>query len=401
MISVRIGEDLVEDARHLRNRYAIVGVGQSRLGRVPETGSSDLLLQAIKNALDDAGLSASDIDGLICRGPHDIYTHHQVIGSKLGINARFSTTLDNGGAGQALGVILSVLLIDAGLASTVVVGCCVDAWSRTHRSEAARVRNETRPGMEVREFGPEYGYTGAVAAYALAARRYMDLYGATRDPLAEIAVAFRERALGNPAATMKTPLTRDEYFKSPMIVEPLGLLDCSLRSDGAGAVIVTSRERARDLRQRPAFIKGFGTFNQLRGWFADDNMVSTAAGPSGADAYRMAGIGPADINTAQLYDCFTSVVLIQLENYGFCKAGEGSDFVMSGALRSNGALPCNTSGGMLSEAHVEGMLQICEGARQVRGSCPAERQVSGVEHVLISGLGGNQVCHATLILGRG
>jgi acetyl-CoA acetyltransferase len=114
----------------------------------------------------------------------------------------------------------------------------------------------------------------------------------------------------------------------------------------------------------------------------------------------MAGIGPSDIDTAQLYDCFTSVVLVQLENYGFCKAGEGGDFVMSGALRSNGALPCNTSGGMLSEAHVEGMLQICEGVRQVRGSCPAGRQVSGAEHVLVSGLGGNQVCHATLILGR-
>src|SRR5262249_36331098 len=267
---------MTEQATRLRDRCAIVGIGNSRLGRVPEVSSSDLLLQAIKNALDDAGLSVKDVDGLICRGPHDIYTHHQVIGSRLGIDARFSTTLDNGGAGQALGVILAVLAIDAGLASTVVVGCCVDAWSRTHRSEEARIRNETRPDQEVREFGPEYGYFGAPAAYALGAQRHMELYGTTRDHFAEIAIHFREHALQNPDAAMKAPLTREDYFNARLIVAPFGLFDCSLRSDGAGAVIVTSRERARDLKQRPVLIKGFGTFNQLRGWFADDNMVSSA-----------------------------------------------------------------------------------------------------------------------------
>jgi acetyl-CoA acetyltransferase len=391
---------MLEQARRLRDRCAIVGVGHSRLGRVPELSSSDLLLQAIKNALDDAGIDIKEVDGLICRGPHDIYTHHQVIGSKLGLNARFSTTLDNGGAGQALGVILAVLVIDAGLANTVIVGCCVDAWSRTHRSEEARMRNETRPDQQVREFGPEYGYSGAVAAYALGAQRHMELYGTKREHLAEIAIRFREHAMRNPDAAMKNPLTHEQYFASRLIVAPLGLFDCSLRSDGAGAVVVTSRERARDLKQRPVLIKGFGTYNQLRGWFADDNMVSTAAGPSGAAAYAMAGVGPSDIDTAQLYDCFTSVVLVQLEDYGFCKKGQGGEFVMSGALATNGQLPCNTSGGMLSEAHIEGMLQICEGARQMRGTLPPERQVGGAELALVSGLGGNQVCHATLILGR-
>jgi acetyl-CoA acetyltransferase len=252
----------------------------------------------------------------------------------------------------------------------------------------------------MREFGPEYGYFGAVAAYALGAQRHMELYGTKREHLAEIAIRFREHAIRNPDATMKNPLTHEQYFASRLIVAPLGLFDCSLRSDGAGAVIVTSRERARDLKQRPVLIKGFGTYNQLRGWFADDNMVSTAAGPSGAAAYAMAGVGPSDVDTAQLYDCFTSVVLMQLEDYGFCKKGQGGEFVMSGALAMGGHLPCNTSGGMLSEAHIEGMLQICEGARQMRGTLPPLRQVGGAELALISGLGGNQVCHATLILGR-
>lgn len=385
---------------HLRDLYAIVGVGHSRLGRLPETSVADLQIAAIRSALDDAGLSVRDVDGIVCAGPHQIYGFHQVVGARLGINARFSTALDNGGAGQALGVILAVLCVNAGLAETVVVGCAVDAWSRTHQSEVARIANQTRPEQDTREFGPEYGFSGAVATYALGARRHMDLYGTRREHFAEIAVAFRRHARNNPDAMMKEPLTREDYFNAPLIVEPFCLFDCSLRSDGAGAVIVTSKARASDLRQPPILIKGFGTHNHLRGWFADDNMLRTGASESGAAAYRMAGVGPADIDTAQLYDCFTSMVLVQLEDYGFCKKGEGGDYVMSGALDINGALPCNTSGGMLSEAHVEGMLQICEAVRQLRGSLPEVRQVQGAATALVSGHGGNQVCHSSLILGR-
>ena len=397
---ILIRSALTSAAIHLRDRCAIVGVGHSRLGRISETSVTDLQIAAIKNALDDAGLSVRDIDGIICAGPHQIYSFHQVVGARLGIDARFSSGLDNGGASQALGVILAVLCVDAGLAETVVVGCAVDAWSRTHRSEAARIANQTRPEQDTREFGPEYGFSGAVATYALGARRHMDLYGTRREHFAEIAVTFRQHARSNPDAMMKAPLTREDYFKAPLIVEPFCLLDCSLRSDGAGAVIVTSSARARDLRQPPVLIKGFGTYNHLRGWIADDNMVRTAASESGADAYRMAGVGPADIDTAQLYDCFTSMVLVQLEDYGFCKKGEGGNYVMSGALGLTGALPCNTSGGMLSEAHVEGMLQICEAVRQLRASLPAARQVQGADIALVSGHGGNQVCHSSLILGR-
>jgi acetyl-CoA acetyltransferase len=165
-------------------------------------------------------------------------------------------------------------------------------------------------------------------------------------------------------------------------------------------VIVTSKARARDLKQPPVLIKGFGSFNNLRGWFEDDNMVTTAAKQSGELAYKMAGLGPADVDCAQIYDCFTYMVLTQLEDYGFCKKGDGGPFVASGALRMGGRLPTNTSGGQLSEAHVEGVLQIVEGARQMRHTYPAERQVKDAEIVLVSGHGGNQVCHSTLILGR-
>jgi acetyl-CoA acetyltransferase len=391
----------IEPSRELRDTCAIVGIGNSRLGKVPGVSSVDLLVEAMSHALDDAGLKPSDIDGIVCRGPDDSYSHHQVIGSRLGINARFSTTLDNGGASQILSVALAVMAIKAGLATTVICGYGRDAWSRTHVTEEARVRNETRPASQrPREFGPEYGYFGAVAAHAFGAQRHMHLYGTTRDQFAAIAIAFREHALRNPQAQMKKPLTMEDYREARLIVSPFGLFDCSLRSDAAGAVIVTSKERARDLKQPPVMIKGFGSFNNSRGWFADDNMVVTAAKKSGETAYAMAGVGPDDVDTAQIYDCFTYMVLTQLEDYGFCKKGEGGAFVQSGALRMGGRLPTNTSGGQLSESHAEGMLQLVEGARQMRGTYPAERQVKDAEIALISGHGGNQVCHSTLILGR-
>jgi acetyl-CoA acetyltransferase len=392
---------MIESSRELRDVCAIVGAGNSRLGKVPGVSSLDLLVEAMRNAIADAGLKVSDIDGIICRGPDESYAHHQRIGERLGINARFSTSLDNGGASQILSVAIATMAIKAGLAKTVICGYGRDSWSRTHSSDEARVRNETRPeSQRAQEFGPEYGYFGAVAAHAFGATRHMHLYGTSRDQFGEIAVAFREHALRNSDAQMKKPLSIAQYHEAQQIVSPFGLFDCSLRSDGAGAVIVTSRERARDLRQPPVSIKGFGSFNNLRGWFADDNMVTTAAKQSGEAAYAMAGLGPADVDTAQLYDCFTYMVLTQLEDYGFCKKGEGGAFVASGALRMGGRLPTNTSGGQLSEAHVEGMLQVVEGARQMRHTYPKERQVKDAEIALVSGHGGNQVCHSTLILGR-
>jgi acetyl-CoA acetyltransferase len=390
----------IEPNKAYRDKYAIVGVGNSPLGKVPHMSAIGLVEQACVNALEDAGLKARDIDGLLVRGPDDIYTFHQLIGERLGINANFSTTTTNGGASQILSVILAVMAIEAGLCTTVLCGYGRDSWSRTHRSEEARMRSATRSEeMESSEFGPEYGLFGAPAMHGFGARRHMHLYGTTRDQFGAIAVAFREHALRNPEAMMRKPLTLKDYRAARMIVEPFGLLDCSLRSDGAGAMIVTTRERAQDLRRRPVLIKGFGTHNNLTGWFADDNMVNTAGGPSSARAYAMAGIGPDDIDCAQIYDCFTYMVMTQIEDYGFCKKGEGGPFVASGALKLGGRLPTNTSGGQLSEAHCEGVLQIVEGVRQLQGIYGPDRQVKDAETCIVSGHGGNTVCHSTLILG--
>ena len=391
---------MIDPARHLRDKYAIVGAGHSRLGKIPGISAQGLLEEATLNALNDAGLTTRDIDGLICRGPDEIYSFHQVMGERLGINSTFSTTLNNGGASQALGVALAVMAIDTGLASCVLVGYGRDNWSRVHANKENHMRSLGRPHqMYGAEFGPEFGYYGAIAAHGFGAQRHMHDYGTTREQFGAISVAFRNHALNNPDAVMKKRLTMADYLEARMIVEPFNLFDCSLQTDAAGAVVVTSLDRAKDLKQNPVIIKGFGTGNNLSGWFDGNNMTHTGAIEAGKTAYKMAGLGPKDIDFTQLYDCFTYMVLVQLEDYGFCKKGEGGEFVSSGALALEGTLPTNTSGGQLSEAHVEGMLQIVEGVRQLQGVYGPERQVPNAEIGLVSGHGGNTVCESTLILG--
>jgi len=379
---------------------AIVGVGQSDLGEIPGSTSIALMTDAAVAAVTDAGLAAPDIDGVIVRGPDDEYCFQQLLGERLGVNAAFSTSLDNGGASQALGVILASLAIEAGLATTVLCGYGRNAWSRTRRAGSRRARMNQATTRRVREFRDPFGYFGEPATHALGAQRHMAMYGTTKEQLGHIALAFREHAGRNPAAQMRAPLTMQDYLNGRPVADPFGVYDCSLRTDGAGAIVVTDIARARDLRHTPVVVRGFGSSNNLRGWTADDHMVHTAARASGERAYRIADVAPADIDTAQLYDCFTYMVLAQVEDYGFCDKGDGGGFVASGALALDGALPTNTAGGQLSEGHVEGMLQIVEAVRQLRHEHPAERQVPDARLALVSGHGGNTVCHSTLILER-
>ena len=389
---------------NLKDRYAIIGIGQSRLGEVAGSTALGLMMEASVEAMNDAGIAKDDIDGIICRGPDDMYGFHQQIGQLLGINVGFSTTLDNGGASQILSVILAVSAIEAGLCNTVLCGYSRNAWSRTHRSEDARM-SQRASGSAQSPFARDiyssetFGLFGAPAMHAFGARRHMDLYGTTKDQLGAIAVAFREHARRNPLAQMYSKaLTLDDYRAGRSIVEPFNLYDCSLRTDGAGAVIVTSVDRAKDFRKPPVNISGFGTYNNVSGWFHDENMVNTAAIQSSKKAYSMAGLGPRDVDVFEVYDCFTYMVLVQLEDYGFCEKGDGGPFAASGALRLGGILPTNTAGGQLSEGHVEGMLQIVEAARQVRHDHGMDRQVKDAKVALVSGHGGNTVCHSSLIL---
>jgi acetyl-CoA acetyltransferase len=390
----------------LRDKYAIVGTGKSRLGQVG-MNSLALLEEAIKNALVEAGLTNKDIDGVVVRGPDDVYSHHQLVAARLGVDANFSTSLDNGGASQILSIILAVMAIEAGIATTVVCGYGRDSWSRTHAKGGVGLpQNDLIPAAQrPKEHGPEFGHFGAVSQHAFGARRHMFEYGTTRDDFAQIAMAFREHALRNPEAVMKKPMTLEDYYKARLIVDPFGMFDCSLNSDGAGAVIVTSTERARSLKQKPVLIKGFATHNNTKGWIEEDHMLSTGAVESGERAFKMAGLGPKDVDTAQIYDCFTYMVLTQLEDYGFCKKGEGGPFVESGAIAPGGSIPVNTSGGLLSCYHLGDLTGMAEAIRQIRGEA-GERQIADCDVVMTTGHGGELISpgmcsiHTCTLLGR-
>ena len=375
----------------LKDKYAIVGTGHSRIGKVPELSDYGLQLTAIKNALDDAGLKKQDIDGVITHSHllGAVRVHHQRVSERLGIDTGFGLSVSSGGATSCLMAQIAIAAIEAGFCKTVL---CVHGD-----------KGRTREPRDLRELSPdylrEYGMFGATAQHALGMTRHMHEYGTTHDQLGAIAVAFRKHASLNPAAQMREPITLADYHRSRWVVWPFHVLDCCQVSDGAAAFIVTSAERARDLRQPPVYVMGMGRANNSRGWTYGDHMIELAAKESGAKAFRMAGLTPADIDTAQLYDCYTYIVLATLEDYGFCKKGEGGAFVEGGRLELGGALPTNTSGGMLSEGYVEGMLQIVEAVRQLRGQAEA-RQVPDAETAIVSGNGGNTVCHSTLILRR-
>lgn len=375
----------------LKDKYAIVGVGQSRIGKVPELSDYGLQLTAVKHALDDAGLKKQDIDGLITHSHllGAVRVHHQRVAERLGINTDFGISVSSGGATSGLMVQIAIAAIESGFCTTVL--CLHGDKGLTRRSNGG---HEPEP-----EYSPEYGMFGATARHALGATRHMHDYGTTHDQLGAIAVAFRKHASLNPGAQMRTPITLEDYHRSRWIVWPFHLLDCCLVSDGAAALIVTSAERAGNLRQPPVYVMGMGRANNSRGWIHGNHMIELAAKESGAKAFQMAGVTPADIDTAQIYDCYTYIVLATLEDYGFCKKGEGGPYVEGGRLELGGALPTNTSGGMLSEGYVEGMLQIVEAVRQLRGQA-GPRQVPEAEIAIVSGNGGNTVCHSTLILRR-
>lgn len=374
----------------LKDRYAIVGFGQSAVGRMPTLGDYEIQLSAVKSALDDAGLKKQNIDGLVTHSHllGAVRVHHQHVAERLGINTDFGISLSSGGATSNLMVQVAITAIEAGFCSTVL---CLHGDKRWTRRSGV-------PELEP-DYGTFSGMFSATAQHALGATRHMHQFGTTHDQFGAIALAFRKNAMLNPAAQMRDPLTLEEYHRSRWIVWPFHVLDCCLVSDGAAALIVTSAERAKTLRQPPIYVMGMGSANNSRGWLYGDHMIELAAKESGAKAFRMAEITPADIDTAQIYDPYTYIVLATLEDYGFCKKGEGGPFVEGGRLELGGSLPTNTSGGMLSEGYLEGMLQIVEAARQLRGQ-GGLRQVPNAEIAIVSGNGGNTVCHSTLILRR-
>lgn len=359
-----------------------------------------MFCEAALAAIADAGIVRDEIDGCVTHGTEDDRLHHQRMAGLLGLSGDFSTTLDNGGASQVTGVIVACMALDAGLCNTVLCGYAADYSARIRRAGTQQSVSIVPEHLLADEFRYEFGYFGEMATYAFGARRHMHLYGTTREQMAEVAITQRNYARHNPRAQFRKPITREEYFAATPIVDPFGRLDCCPVSDGGGALVVTRADRVPANARNVAWILGYGTANNVDGLFAGDNMVVTAGARASKRAYAMAGITAADVDVAQFYDTTTAQVIIQLEDYGFCAKGEGGPFVASGAIGPRGAIPTNTAGGLLSEGHVAGMLHIVEGVRQLRGSLPAERQIPDAEIAVISGNGGNTVCHGSLVLGR-
>jgi acetyl-CoA acetyltransferase len=377
----------------LRDQCAIVGVGASPQGKVPGSTAVSLAVEAFKRALDDSGLRKDQIDGLLTLGGQtspEGPLNYLRLGETMGIDPRFTGSMYMGGATAGALVQQAVMAIDAGMATHVA--CIFGDAAATGGGKFDRAQGWG-------DSSAIWGYMSAAANSAITAARHMALYGTTSRQLAEIAVACRYHASLNPEAQMRKPITVEDHQASRWIVEPLHLLDCCLVSDGGVCVIVSSAERAKDLKQPRVLLSGMGQAYTTQNLGTEDWWYAPHQKRAVEDAYAMAGVGPKDIAVAQLYDNFTPSVLLWLEHGGFCKPGEAGAFVENGRIRLGGALPVNTAGGNLSESFMEGWLHIVEGVKQMRGQC-GPRQVEGAQVGLVTGRGMALNCANALVLRR-
>lgn len=383
----------------LAGATAICGLGLTEMGRVYGRDALDFASDAVLRALDDAGLEKGELDGLLTNAGVTQGLDLR-LAQALGLH-RLSLQTHMNAFGSTAGQLVqyAALAVHHGLADYVA---CVFADAPLRRGEATGRAyaggGSRRGGSGIGALFPIYGYFGAIPLYAMAARRHMDLYGTTQDQLGAVAVSTRRWAERNPLAQMREPLTLEQYRASPWVVEPFHVLDCCLVSNGGACAIVTSAERARDLRQPPVYLRGMAQGHQFDVHGAElDTAVVGPGARSGPRAFAMAGCSVDDVSMCQLYDCYTYTVIATLEDYGFCKKGEGGPFVEEGHLAPGGSLPTNTGGGELSAYYMWGMTPISEAVIQGRGQ-GGERQVAANDLILVSGNGGVFNHHSTLLL---
>lgn len=383
----------------LRGKTAIVGAADTVVGKVPDLSATELCVDAALRALADAGIDKDEVDGLVtCQSMAEPHLYHaETVAEYLQIFPKYCVTA-NAGGGTTFSVIRNAAAaIVAGICDTVVVSMADSLRSGLTRDQAMAMQSSTgHPQFEI-----PYGPT-VPAYYALLARAHMDRFGTTSEQMAAVAVSGRNYAAQRPGAQMTDVITLDDVLESRMIADPLHLLDCSLVSDGGAAVILTSAGNVGKFRSRPVYLLGMGEGHSHEHVSQARDLTTSAAVQSGREAYAMAGLAPADIDLAEIYDCFTPVVLIELEDLGFCAKGEGGAFVESGASALDGALPMNTNGGLLSYCHPGNpgsMFGLTEAVYQLRGDS-GPRQVRDAETALVHGQGGIMSSHATLILGK-
>jgi acetyl-CoA acetyltransferase len=376
-----------------RASTAIVGAAESDLGQVAEGLSPmDLVAQGTQRALADCGFALKDVDGLFCAMTQQRMSITSMI-EYLGIQPKFIGSSMTGGSSFEFHVAQAVAAIEAGLCSVAVIG-----YGSTQRSVGRRAASQ----REVNPYETPFNPFLPTSAYALAASRHMHQYGTTREQLAEVAVAARKWAQLNPVAWEKKDLTVADVLKSRMISHPLSVRDCCLVTDGGGAIVITSAERAKSLKKAPAYILGCGHGVTHMNISSMPDLTVTGAVEAGRAAYKMAKLAAKDIDVVELYDAFTINTVLFLEDLGFCRKGEGGAFVSNGNIAPGGKLPVNTNGGGLSYCHpgMYGLLILIEGVRQLRGECGA-RQVARHDTAMVHGNGGVLSAQASVILGTG
>ena len=379
-------------AAALRDRAAIVGVGYTEFMKSSGVSTLALALRAIKAACDDAGISIKDLDGVATHRVNDS-VQAAVVLNALGMrDPHFYVDQFGGGSASHTVVGQAAMAVATGVADYVV------CWRAINARSEFRMGGTGRPPPDVVEFQYQtpYGYATPPQQFAAMASAYMAKYGITREDLGRVAIRQRANAARNERAMMRTPITMDDYLSSRWIVEPLCLFDCCLETDAAIAVVVTSAERARDLPHTPVLVSGaaWGGGHTLYSNGRQD-LAASAAIDMSKRLFAMAGVGPADIDVGCIYDAFTPLVLLQLEDYGFCGKGEGGSFY------AEGTLPVNPHGGHLSAGYVHGINHIAEAVEQLRGDA-GERQVPGAEVALSTGQNGYVAgSSSALVLRRG
>jgi len=379
----------------LKGKYAVVGVGESDIGKRgsrPGVTLSQLVLEAGSRAIEDSGLRKDDIDGVVARGPQTNFS--ATMAGCLGLMPRhYISDVGLSGSASATMILDAVAALHAGFCTSVL--CMNGSVGGEDGGEGGQ---DGGHGGWLRDLSQPFGLIGAPTGYALLARRHMYEYGTTSEQFGAIAVACRKHASLNPNAAYRTPITLEDHQSSRMIADPFRLLDCCPSTLGAGAVIITSAERARDLPNPPIYVLGLGHCNTHSDGQYASNMTTVAMRDASSRAYEMADLGPQDVDFANVYDCFTYAALVTLEDYGFCAKGEGGAFVEGGRIELGGELPVNTGGGLLSHGHASGFLHITESALQLRGAA-GERQVPDAKVGIVSGQSGVLGINACLLFG--
>ena len=376
-------------SRTLSGRAAIAGIGATEFSK--ESGRSELRLavEAVRAAVEDAGLTMGDVDGLTT---FTMDANSEIaVARELGIGElRFFSRINYGGGAACATVQQAAMAVATGVADIVV---CYRAFNERSGDRFGQVSVAANTQVNTNGLDNAWSYPMGLgtpaATVAMQARRYMHEYGATSEDFGRVAVADRKHAATNPHAFFHgRPITLEDHQASRMIVDPLHLLDCCQESDGAQAIVVVSAERARDLAQKPAYVtaaaQGSGRDQFVMTSYYRDDIGIPEMGVVGRELWRQSGLAPADMPMAILYDHFTPYVLMQLEELGFCGRGEAPGFIADGAIEIGGRLPLNTHGGQLGEAYIHGMNGIAEAVRQVRGTAVNQVQAAASSHVLVT-----------------